>query len=77
MRHIEQVAATVDRDRLVQQMHWGGGTPNYFSFDQVERLWHCLQERFTFAADAEISIEVNPPTGYFDRWTLCFCSCHS
>ena len=60
MRHIEQVAATVDRDRLVQQMHWGGGTPNYFSFDQVERLWHCLQERFTFAADAEISIEVNP-----------------
>jgi oxygen-independent coproporphyrinogen-3 oxidase len=41
-------------------MHWGGGTPNYFSFDQVERLWHCLQERFTFAADAEISIEVNP-----------------
>jgi len=47
------------------------------SFDQVERLWHCLQERFTFAADAEISIEVNPPTGYFDRWTLCFCSCHS
>jgi oxygen-independent coproporphyrinogen-3 oxidase len=41
-------------------MHWGGGTPNYFSFDQAERLWHSLQQHFTFAADAEISIEVNP-----------------
>jgi oxygen-independent coproporphyrinogen-3 oxidase len=60
IRHIEQVAPTVDRDRLVQQMHWGGGTPNYFSFDQVERLWQSFQAQFTFAADAEISIEVNP-----------------
>lgn len=59
-RHIAQVAATVNRDRLVQQMHWGGGTPNYFSFDQVERLWDCLHSHFTFAQDAEISIEVNP-----------------
>ena len=60
MRHIAQIAAMVDRDRLVQQMHWGGGTPNYFSLDQVERLWHCFQEHFTFDRDAELSIEVNP-----------------
>jgi oxygen-independent coproporphyrinogen-3 oxidase len=60
MRHIAQVAATVDSDRLVQQMHWGGGTPNYFSLDQVQRLWQSLHEHFSFDSAAEISIEVNP-----------------
>lgn len=60
LRHIEQVAALVDDDRLVQQMHWGGGTPNYLSLDQVQRLWQGLQSNFKFDPQAEISIEVNP-----------------
>ncbi len=60
LRHIEQVAALVDHDRLVQQMHWGGGTPNYLSLDQVQRLWQGLQNNFNFDPQAEISIEVNP-----------------
>lgn len=64
MRHIAQVAALInrdsDRDRLVEQMHWGGGTPNYLTIEQITRLWECLQGHFTFAADAELSIEVNP-----------------
>ncbi|MDX2256683.1 MAG: oxygen-independent coproporphyrinogen III oxidase [Pseudanabaenaceae cyanobacterium bins.39] len=60
MRHIAQIAPLVSRDRAVEQMHWGGGTPNYLEIAQIERLWQCLQENFTFATDAEISIEVNP-----------------
>ncbi len=60
LRHIEQVADLIDLDRLVQQMHWGGGTPNYLSLDQVERLWQGLHKHFTFDSQAEISIEVNP-----------------
>lgn len=59
-RNIQQVAEQVDRDRLVQQLHWGGGTPNYLSEHEVEQLWTALQDRFQFAEDAEISIEVNP-----------------
>ncbi|MCM1983642.1 oxygen-independent coproporphyrinogen III oxidase [Lyngbya confervoides] len=60
VRHLEQVAALVDGDRRVQQMHWGGGTPNFLTLAQIERLWTAIQDHFSFDADAEISIEVNP-----------------
>ncbi|MCU0569760.1 MAG: oxygen-independent coproporphyrinogen III oxidase [Oculatellaceae cyanobacterium Prado106] len=64
-RHIRQMAQLVSRDRLVQQLHWGGGTPNYLSLDQVQFLWDELNQSFQFDPDAEISIEVNP--AYLDR----------
>lgn len=44
----------------MQQLHWGGGTPNYLNLEQVTRLWQTLQDNFQFAPDAEISIEINP-----------------
>ncbi|AFY37705.1 coproporphyrinogen III oxidase, anaerobic [[Leptolyngbya] sp. PCC 7376] len=64
-RNIEQVAALVNPDRRVQQFHWGGGTPNYLNLEQAEYLWNTLNQHFTLADDAEISIEVNPC--YVDR----------
>ncbi|TBR56720.1 oxygen-independent coproporphyrinogen III oxidase [Westiellopsis prolifica IICB1] len=59
-RNIQQVAALIDSDRIVQQLHWGGGTPNYLSLAQVETLWNTLSNHFQFDENAEISIEVNP-----------------
>lgn len=59
-RDIEQMAALVDRDRKVLQLHWGGGTPNYLSLGQVERLWTTLNHHFQLDEKAEVSIEVNP-----------------
>ncbi|NER84600.1 MAG: oxygen-independent coproporphyrinogen III oxidase [Leptolyngbya sp. SIO1D8] len=59
IRNIEQVADRTHH-RVVNQMHWGGGTPNYLSLEQIDRLWTTLAQHFQFAADAEISIEVNP-----------------
>jgi oxygen-independent coproporphyrinogen-3 oxidase len=59
IRNIELMADRT-HDRLVHQMHWGGGTPNYLSLEQVDRLWTALAQHFQFAPDAEISIEVNP-----------------
>ena len=64
-RHIRQMAELIDNQRPVDQMHWGGGTPNYLSLNQIERLWMTINEHFRFAPDAEISIEVNPR--YLDR----------
>ncbi len=46
-------------------MHWGGGTPNYLSLSQVERLWNAINQHFRFEPNAEVSIEVNPR--YLDR----------
>lgn len=64
-RNIEQIAPLISNKRQVHQLHWGGGTPNYLNSEQVEKLWHKINEHFTFAENAEISIEVNPR--YIDR----------
>ena len=65
IRNIEQVVALMAHRRVVNQMHWGGGTPNYLTLKQVDRLWTALSQHFQFADDAELSIEVNP--SYLDR----------
>ena len=58
--NIEQVAELTDSNRVVNQLHWGGGTPNYLTLEQVDRLWQVLHQHFSFDRKAEISIEVNP-----------------
>ncbi|MBI4784548.1 MAG: oxygen-independent coproporphyrinogen III oxidase [Oscillatoriophycideae cyanobacterium NC_groundwater_1537_Pr4_S-0.65um_50_18] len=60
MRHIQQMAQLIDSDRVVHQLHWGGGTPNYLSLSQIETLWAAIHQQFHFDPNAEISIEVNP-----------------
>ena len=57
---IDQVAALTAPKRPVVQYHWGGGTPTYLSPEQMSRLFTHHTERFQFAPDAEIAIEVDP-----------------
>jgi oxygen-independent coproporphyrinogen-3 oxidase len=59
-QEMDRVARSVSRDRPVVQFHWGGGTPTYLTPEQIEDLFGAARERFTFAADAEIGIEVDP-----------------
>lgn len=59
-REIAHVAARVWPTRPVIQFHWGGGTPTYFSAAQLEDLFAFTAERFTFAPDAEVGVEVDP-----------------
>ncbi|MCL4522896.1 MAG: oxygen-independent coproporphyrinogen III oxidase [Acidobacteria bacterium] len=59
-REIEHVSRYVSRTRPVIQFHWGGGTPTYLSPAQMEDLLGYARERFTFAPDAEIGVEVDP-----------------
>ncbi len=59
-REIEHVSRFVSRDRAVVQFHWGGGTPTYLTPEQMEQLFRYTAERFTFAPDAEIGIEIDP-----------------
>ncbi|ENY72478.1 coproporphyrinogen III oxidase [Aeromonas diversa CDC 2478-85] len=46
--------------RSVTQLHWGGGTPTYLTEAQTRRLMAMLRNHFSFAGQAEISIEVDP-----------------
>jgi len=59
-REISHVATQVSKKRPVIQFHWGGGTPTYLLPAQMEDLFGHTRERFHFAPDAEIGIEVDP-----------------
>ncbi|MFB2838696.1 oxygen-independent coproporphyrinogen III oxidase [Floridanema evergladense] len=64
-KEIELTSNLIDSQRKVLQLHWGGGTPNYLSLEQVESLWEKIDRHFNFDANAEVSIEINPR--YVDR----------
>jgi oxygen-independent coproporphyrinogen-3 oxidase len=59
-KEIDRVAQGVSRSRDVIQFHWGGGTPTYLSPDQIADLFIYTRERFNFAPDAEIGVEIDP-----------------
>jgi oxygen-independent coproporphyrinogen-3 oxidase len=59
-KEIARVGQAVSSDREVVQFHWGGGTPTYSTPAQLADLFGCTAERFTFAPDAEIGVEVDP-----------------
>jgi oxygen-independent coproporphyrinogen-3 oxidase len=59
-REISHVSSHVSKNRPVIQFHWGGGTPTYLSPQQMEDLFGHTRERFSFAPDAEIGVEVDP-----------------
>ena len=46
--------------RLVEQVHLGGGSPDFFTPVQLERLCKALAARFCLAKDAELSAELEP-----------------
>ncbi len=50
----------ISPERPVIQLHWGGGTPTYLSPGQMEDLFACTRQRFRFAPDAELGVEVDP-----------------
>ena len=55
-------AALFDSDRVVTQLHWGGGTPTFISHDQMRELMAVTRQHFNLADDinGEFSIEIDP-----------------
>lgn len=51
-----------DKSRVVNQLHWGGGTPTFLSLPQMQRLMAGLRSAFRLRDDdqGEYSIEVDP-----------------
>ena len=54
------VAEHLGERRTLVQYHWGGGTPTYYSADDLAKLHHALLKHFTLAPDAEVALEVDP-----------------
>lgn len=61
-REVAMVSALFDRDRDVEQVHFGGGTPNFLTPWQIAEAMDVLRRHFSFAAPSRLdcSIELDP-----------------
>ena len=59
-KEIGLLSARVKPGASVKQLHWGGGTPTFLAADEMTQLMGVLRDNFTFAHDAECSIEIDP-----------------
>ena len=60
-KELSILAKYLNTNRIVSQMHFGGGTPTFFSPSQLDEVIRLIKSYFpNFAPDAEISCEVDP-----------------
>lgn len=64
--HMEHLGTTKGTKKssahTISQLHLGGGTPTFFSDDELTELMSMLKRNFVFAPNGEYSIEVDPRT---------------
>ncbi len=51
---------TIGKGITVEQLHFGGGTPNFLRIEDWQKLLDSLREIFSFSRDIEQSIELDP-----------------
>jgi oxygen-independent coproporphyrinogen-3 oxidase len=66
-KEIERTSSFISQKRTVVQMAWGGGTPSYLLPEEIRGLSQLIHERFHFAPDAEVSVEIDPRELTFDH----------
>ena len=61
-REIALQGLLFDDDRIVEQLHWGGGTPTFLDNGQIRKLMDYTARHFPLLSDdsGEYSIEVDP-----------------
>lgn len=61
-REMQLQASLYDRNRAVDQLHWGGGTPTFISHAQMRELMAHTRDQFNLCEDdaGEYSIEIDP-----------------
>ncbi|MCV6590887.1 MAG: oxygen-independent coproporphyrinogen III oxidase [Marinobacterium sp.] len=61
-REMEQLSQWHSNDRIVNQLHWGGGTPTFISDEQMRELMGKMGQYFNLRDDdkGDYSIEIDP-----------------
>ena len=67
VREFSLVARQLSGKPVVRQLHWGGGTPNFLSVAQINRLMAEIQRFFTIDFSGEVAVEVDPRTVNADQ----------
>ena len=60
-------SAGVSQVPAAGQFHWGGGTPNFLTPEEMKLVFRSAVDRFNLASDADVSIEVDPRTTTNDQ----------
>jgi len=65
-------AALFDNSRMVDQLHWGGGTPTFISASEMQELMDVTRKHFRLHDDdtGEYSIEIDPREITLETLTL-------
>ena len=61
-REVDLHVARIGAGQAVSQLHLGGGTPTFFSDDELSELMAMLRRNFSLVPGGEYSIEVDPRT---------------
>ena len=67
IREIRGRAGSVGREDLVTTLYIGGGTPTTLSAKQLGDIFAAVSQEYRLAADAELTIEVNPKSADRDK----------
>ncbi len=62
LAEIDLLADAIGRRLPVRHVHWGGGTPTALPPEWMLAAMDRLRQKFDFAPDAEIAVEVDPRT---------------
>lgn len=61
-KEMDMQAALFDSSRVVEQLHWGGGTPTFLKHHEIEELMAYTRKTFNLLDDdsGDYSIEIDP-----------------
>jgi oxygen-independent coproporphyrinogen-3 oxidase len=59
-REVSLLKPQLNRHRKVVQLHFGGGSPTFLTPDEIRTLGEIIRRNFSFSADIEASVEVDP-----------------
>jgi oxygen-independent coproporphyrinogen III oxidase len=60
IKEMAMQAMLLGPDQVVEQLHFGGGTPTFLSDDEIRQVMTAIRLHFKLVKDGEYSIEIDP-----------------
>ncbi len=60
LKEMAMQAALLGPQQMVEQLHFGGGTPTFLSDDELRQMMAAIRQHFKLVDDGEYSIEIDP-----------------
>ncbi len=60
IKEMQMQAKLLGERQVVEQLHFGGGTPTFLSDEEIRQVMAAIRENFKMVEDGEYSIEIDP-----------------